>query len=258
MKVKLLPLYLMAIILVSAACLPSAHSASRPVINSQLTARPPSIDGNFMSGEWYNLQITFKSPEYPATYVLPTYVYFLNDDSNLYVLVDAVGDITNDPNDLCLLVFDFQSRIKVRIEGSSDPATWVKSSDNFDAAIGFGGSPNSPNPTNDPHKIYEFCIPFNYINAQPGEPIDFCSPYEGKFGSMPYDETDTGDNVWPQGLTGLDDIDDWGIIYTLELRVVGGVVTSINKLDILTPYLVLAGLVMALAVTLFVKKSNYH
>jgi len=75
---------------------------------------------------------------------------------------------------------------------------------------------------------------------------------------MPYDETDTKDNVWPQGLTGLDDIDDWGIIYTLEPRVVGGVVTSINKLDILTPYLVLAGLVMALAVTLFVKKSNYH
>ena len=38
-----------------------------------------------------SLQIT----RHPDSYVLPTYVYFLNDNSNLYILVDAVGDHTD-------------------------------------------------------------------------------------------------------------------------------------------------------------------
>ena len=104
----------------------------------------------------FSLQIT----RHPDIYVLPTYVYFLNDNSNLYILVDAVGDHTGSGGDECLLWFNFVNTIKISIIGASG----TKVNTNFNAANGFSSSPNSASA----HKIYEFCIPFSYINSAPG------------------------------------------------------------------------------------------
>ncbi|MFC1506707.1 hypothetical protein ACFLQ6_06515 [Thermoproteota archaeon] len=250
---KVLSFSIITLLLVSVAMIivPFAYS-QKPVINSQWTDNPPNIDGKFTDGEWSNLQITFKSPEYPADYVLPTYAYFLNDGSNLYVLVDAVGDTTDAIQDECLLIFDNNSDptdgfTVVRIVGDSN--TWTKSSDNFDAAIGYDGSPNSPNT----HKIYEFAIPFTFINTQPDQSFDFCSPFYKSplpAGSMSFDSATNYDNIWPQGLgkdtTGWQQTaDGWGIMNTKLIAPVGGHFVPINKLAILSPYLALVALIGA-------------
>jgi len=175
-------------------------------------------------------------------YVKPTFVYFMNDNSRLYVLVDASGDGTNDGSDECLLVFGFPppNNVKVEIIGASGTRVTV----NFDAAVGFDSSPNNQTA----HKIYEFSIPFSYINAQPGQPLDFSSPLSGKHLSMPYDATTTHDNVWPVGLI-ESDISTYD---TLDIGSppipVGGYMEPVNKLSIIAPYLTLLGLVATIAI----------
>ena len=172
----------------------------------------------------------------------PTFVYFMNDNSRLYVLVDASGDGTNDGSDECLLVFGFPppNNVKVEIIGASGTRVTV----NFDAAVGFDSSPNNQTA----HKIYEFSIPFSYINAQPGQPLDFSSPLSGKHLSMPYDATTARDNVWPVGLI-ESDISTYD---TLDIGSppipVGGYMEPVNKLSIIAPYLTLLGLVATIAI----------
>lgn len=242
---KVLSFSIITLLLVSAAMVivPFAYS-QKPVINSQHTGSPPTIDGKFTAGEWSNLQIVMMEPDFP----IDAFAYFMNDDSNLYVLVDAIEDTTQDTMDECLLVFDFDSLIKISIKGTSDSPT--KSSEDFDAAIGFESSPNSPND----HKIYEFSIPLSYINVDPGDSIDFCSPFWKELASIPYDASRTGppeevDNVWPPGI-GYDaafktNKELWGILSMGAHAPVGGIITPANKLAILTPYLALVALIGA-------------
>ncbi len=211
------------------------------------------------TGEWSNLVISFTSPEYPNSYVLPTYVYFMNDASNLYVLVDASGDGHDNPNDECLLVFNYDSNMenwdRVEITGSSGTII----STPFLAAIGFHASPN--NATS--HKIYEFAIPFTYINKRPGDSIDFCSPFQGKFGSMSYDGFNGRDNIWPLGLSPFD-INSWGILNSDPAHLapsdpyhyVGGEIFTPNKLAVLSPYLALIGLTGVVASAVIVTKTR--
>ena len=69
----------------------------------------------------------------------------MNDNSNLYVLVDAVGDKTFAGSDECLLVFGFTSRVALKVygDGTLSPTT------GFDGAVGFDSSPNSPETAQD-------------------------------------------------------------------------------------------------------------
>jgi len=63
---KILSLSIITILLVSTAAvmIPFAYS-QRPVINSQYTGSPPTIDGKFTAGEWSNLQIVMIEPDFP-------------------------------------------------------------------------------------------------------------------------------------------------------------------------------------------------
>lgn len=233
---KLVSLLLLTALVALAGCLVVPTYAQGPSISSQWTGSPPTIDGRFTAGEWFNLQIAIQGSAYPESYVKPTFVYFMNDNSRLYVLVDAAGDITNDLLDECLLVFGFQNRVSVEIIGLSG----TRLSGTFDAAVGFYTSPNNSTV----HKIYEFSIPFSFINAQPGQPLDFSSPLSGKhFASMPYDSLTTHDNVWPVGLD-PDDINTYSRLRvgTQPPAPVGGAVVSVNKLSIAVPYLALLGI----------------
>lgn len=197
---RVLDLFLVMTALLGALISVPNVNAARPVINSQWTATPPTIDGRFTEGEWWNLQIHMTTPSYE----IEAFVYFLNDNSNLYVLVDAVGDQTNSAMDECLLVFGFQDQVKVEVIGPSGPP----STGGFTGAIGYGGTSNSLAA----HKIYEFKIPFSYIHSGPGLGIDFSSPRSGKHISMPYDGDSGRDNIWPAGLQEFN-IDTWGILY---------------------------------------------
>jgi hypothetical protein len=153
-----------------------------PVMHSQLTSSPPSIDGTVQLGEWSNLVISFTSPTYPDSYVLPTYVYFMNDVSNLYVLVDAVGDTTNEVSDECLLIFDFNSNpndgyVVVRIvQTGIDPLTWSKSSGDFDAAIGMAVTHSTKCTSSVSRSVFsavgqETLSTFVHLSGKPQQPV---------------------------------------------------------------------------------------
>jgi hypothetical protein len=242
---------MLAVFLVSGACLvPPTYAplSSRPVISSEWTSRPPVIDGRFVAGEWSNLQIAIQGPGYPDSYVKPTFVYFMNDNIRLYVLVDAPGDTHNDGFDECLLVFGFEHRVSVEIIGTEFHGA-------FDATAGFDSSPNDPTF----HKIYEFSIPFSLIDAELGQPIDFSSPLVGKHFSMPYDSYNGHDNVWPVGLNeeNFDNVEAWGTLRIGDpASPVGGFVEPVNKLSMIAPYLALFGTVAAVAVVVVARKKS--
>lgn len=93
---KIFSFSIITLLLVSAAMVivPFAYS-QKPEINSQWTNSPPTIDGKFTAGEWSNLQIVMTEPDFP----IDAFAYFMNDGSNLYVLVDAIEDTTQDTMD---------------------------------------------------------------------------------------------------------------------------------------------------------------
>jgi len=222
-----------------------------PAINSMWTSSPPTIDGKYTQGEWSNLQIAIQGPSYPDSYVKPTYVYFMNDNTRLYVLVDASGDGTDGLEDECLLVFGFPpNNVNVEIIGSNGTRVTV----NFDAAVGFYPSPNNQTA----HKIYEFSIPFSYINAQPGQSLDFSSPLSAKHGgSMPYDSLNGHDNVWPVGLI-ESDINTYDRLHvgSPPSAAVGGVVIPVNTFAVLAPWLAVIGLVGCIGTVVVVAKKR--
>jgi len=187
----------------------------------------------------------------------------MNDATNLYVLVDAVGDTTNEAGDECLLIFDSNSNpadgyTVVRVlQTGVDPITWSKSDSGFDAAVGYGGSTE--------HKVYEFSIPFAFIGVSPGDSFDFCSPFwktgTAGGGSMPLDNSNKHDNVWPKILgtssSWQSSIDGWGIVDSQQQpqrapsnppQHVGGELFTANKLGLLSPYLVALVSIVGIAV----------
>jgi hypothetical protein len=130
----------------------------------------------------------------------------LNDSTYLYVLVDAVGDVTNGPGcDESLLEFNSfpTTDIEVGIQGGeiiTDPYPFPAGGQ---VQISFRGSFNNAAF----HRIYEMRIPRSYIGAASGHVVDFSSPpikaVCGGGASLPYDGTDGSfdlDNVYPYWL----------------------------------------------------------
>ena len=188
---------------------PHAHSSSRPVVNSRWTFVPPAIDGVFSAADpWLmNSPLALLPPDYPVK----AFVYFLNDKSNLYIMVDAVGDWTDGSNDESLLFFNATQQYRFAMIGKSTlftkPCYDSFSCPAFDGAVGFGGSPNNSTE----HKIYEFSIPLGNIGFVPGHyAVDISSP-SWKGYSIVYDGDTNKDNVWPVGLN-FADVNTWGIL----------------------------------------------
>lgn len=214
--------------------------ADGPVILSRWIVSPPSIDGLFQLGEWSAPQIIINGP-------IQTFVYFMNDQNRLCVLVDATGDVTDDLYDDCLLWFNANgTTVALEIYGTSGTTHSI----GFSAAIGYASSPDSASS----HKIYEWSIPFTYIGAQPCQPIRFCSPpvksVPGFPVSMPYDEATGYDNVWPPNLN-YTDLNTWATI-RLDCGV-GGEILPTNTLSLLAPYALMA---VSAAAGLFAIRRN--
>jgi hypothetical protein len=204
---KLTP-FLSLLLLAVASPLLAVVPVSGPTITSLPPgATPPTIDGTAGAGEWPygSPQISLTDGVTYPTYVIPTYVYFVNDQTNLYALVDAVGDQTAGTYvDECLM--DFGSSLQYTAEICSLQTTYsTPVLTNGFAAMGFGTSPNDPV---NAHRIYEFRFPFADIGSGPGQSINFASPsvfFKTLCGptvptSMPFDGATGKDNVWPPGV----------------------------------------------------------
>jgi hypothetical protein len=224
---------------------------ARLTINSALRSNAPTIDGILTPGEWTNLQLHLV----PADgYPIEAFIYFENDHSNLYVMVDAVGDTTDGHGDECLLVFHSNAIYALDIFGVGGS----QFSNGLTATIGFHDSPNSA--TN--HKIYEWAIPLSSIHTSAGSSVDFSSPKKEGTASMTFDSSNQNDNVWPSWLNPDPDIwskdfETWGILNLAGVnRPVGGVVVPTNKLEIVAPFAALAGLVVAVSAVAVVKRRR--
>jgi hypothetical protein len=74
----------------------TANARNPYVRGTFITGAPPTIDGVVNPGEWPGAPQIVIDQNTPNpnnyNYVIPTYVYILNDLSSLYVLVDSIGD----------------------------------------------------------------------------------------------------------------------------------------------------------------------
>jgi len=234
---------------------PGLGTVTREQVNSIWTEIPPIVDGVFGTGEWSSPQIVMEPPSFP----LHAYVYFRNDASNLYYLVDVVGDNTDSKvrkgaatfYDESLLVFNFVNQVGVRFNGQKGKKSVGRP---FTAAIGFDGSPNSP----EAHRIFEFSVPLRLIRAKPGQNLSFCSP--AGFGgvgktSIAFD-ADTGkDNIWPLGLNTVFEY-TWAVLVLDKAPTETTTITSSTTSQIPEFPVAVIGLVAALGATLCILKRD--
>ncbi len=234
---------------------PGLGAATREQIRSRWTDTPPIIDGVFAGGEWSNPQITMKTPDFP----LDSYVYFQNDGLSLYYLVDVVGDNTDSKvrrgsatfYDESLLVFNFVNQVGVRLHGQKGKKSVGTP---FTAAIGFDGSPNSP----EAHRIFEFSVPLRLIRANPGQNLSFCSPAGfggvGKL-SIAFDADTEKDNIWPLGLSFTFE-NTWGVLVLDKAPTETTTITSSTTSQIPELPTAMIGLVAALGASLYILRRN--
>jgi hypothetical protein len=227
--------------------------------NSSWTTVAPIVDGSFTQGEWTNAQLLIEDP-------IHTYVYFMNDNSFLYVCVDAAnlfgGDYTEDDNDYCDLVFDtghdelweegHEDWFRVYGDGRTEHnvattshtyiphcTNWTLNHPGLEGVAGFGGSPNAAAP----HRIYEFKIPLSLLKASPGDTIGFASPVGAD--SLPHDFSTGRHNIWPPGAE-MDDLTTWGdLVLASPPSPVGGEAYPVSKISLLAPWIALAAAIIA-------------
>jgi hypothetical protein len=246
-------------LLVLTFCVPSSHAAGPGLNCVPVTGAPPDINGTMSPGEWPGTpQLTISTP-------IQTDIYCRTDAQNLYILVNALGDTTDDYIDSpctgssffrcdeCLLVFGDADQTTVYLaEVWGKAGNIIGTNEHFptngEVAIGYNG-----------HRFYEWKIPLSSINAVPGQTIDFSSPRICKVSigetclssaSMPYDGSTTLDNEWPAGVD-VDDRSTWGTI-TAAQRTIG--VPALNAWGVII-FMVLAGFA---AVFFLRKRKSTH
>jgi hypothetical protein len=196
---------LVSVALVSCLCIAGASAqVSTNITSLPLAGSPPTIDGVMSAGEWIGPpSASLRSTDYP----IDTDVYFRNDAKYLYVLVDAIGDTTDDSGaaqcwqgDEALLVFGLPPNA-MRAEIFAYDSIKTRPAYSVADQSDMGMSPPGPSSQ---HRTYEFRIPLATLGVSPGGSIAFYSPREikGPCGpvSMPYDGKTGRDNVYPAGL----------------------------------------------------------
>lgn len=172
--------------------------AADTLFSTALTGPAPTINGQKGVSEWTGApNLSLRTPTYP----IDTDVYFRHSSTHLYVLVDALGDTTDDDHDECLLVFGLPPNVKI-VEMWRDDAfapSVVRGNGSTPADSYYMGMSGG-------NRVYEFSIPLTNLNLQPGQSIEFYSPISLKQGyvhyaSMPYDAATARDNVYPTGLS---------------------------------------------------------
>jgi hypothetical protein len=161
---------------------------------------PVAVDGTVSEGEWHGAVGVDVLSADGMNDVAAT-MYILNNDTHLFVLVDAVGDTTRSAVDAAIIGFD-TGNDEVLSDGGEDRFAIVTTSVGYDTghmvfdtwywdwmadcvpfddgltdhegiagAAGFGTSIVSTTP----HRIFEFCIPLALVALTPGDIAGFAA-----------------------------------------------------------------------------------
>jgi hypothetical protein len=172
--------------------------STTPTIASVWAFDPVTADGVVNGAEWLGALGVYVVAADVMNEVDAT-IYVRNNDTHLFVLVDAVGDTSPSAGDGALVGFD-TGNDEVLADGHEDWFAVVTTSAGYDTihmayntgywdwetdcfpfddtnpeheglagAAGFGPSPWSTTS----HRVYEFCIPLALIVASPGDTVGF-------------------------------------------------------------------------------------
>ncbi len=165
------------------------------------TSSAPTIDGVYAINEWSAARLVRDIPNGK--------IYFMNDTEKLYLLIDLVSDTTDDPplalspwGDYFWLSVDvndnavIDANVDIQYVRDGDvrfytgPGTWTgTSASTSEAAGGFGATPDESTP----HRIWEFGLRFDEIDAGAGQPV--------RIGLRTYSQTPSFQDDTPIGFT---------------------------------------------------------
>ncbi|UCE90766.1 MAG: hypothetical protein JSV90_04855 [Methanobacteriota archaeon] len=202
-----------------------------PELESGWAYGAPVIDGALDADEWFGAgMVDFvlwdEANEVDAA------MYVINNETHLFVCIDAVGDTTGDDGDSASLAFDtgndelatdFQEDQFVLTSMGSwtdsqhliyDTWDWTVDCRPFDqglpqhetlaGVVGFGPSEASSTA----HRIYEICIPLDLLGAGPGDVIGFATASVVELGVV--DSDDGSFSAWPARYQMGDELEKYG------------------------------------------------
>jgi hypothetical protein len=162
----------------------STPSSAQLVVRSNYTPAQPAIDGEVHESEWQAAErITLIARGGSQRCVF----YFMNDEENLYVAVNAVDDTTNTSR--TTRTFDnmaiwFRAQIGYWLYGDGRFRRERLDGGPFQSTAR-GSAQGPPSVAN---MMYELSIPLNEIGVQPGDTVATGFHY--------WDHYDTGPNFW--------------------------------------------------------------
>lgn len=185
----------------------TAFDSTTPTFRSAWAFDPVTVDGVAEADEWLGV-VGVDVVSADGMNGIETTIYVRNNDTHLFVLVDATGDTSASAQDGALVAFD-TGNDEVLSDGHEDMFAVVTTSAGYDTnhmvfdswysdwqtecapfddsnldheglagAAGFGTSPWSTTS----HRIYELCIPLALIMASPGDVLGFAglpTPMDG-------------------------------------------------------------------------------
>jgi len=232
---------------------------AQPVLGPAWASIPPIIDGVLSPGEWADADSeTFTMGVAAAT------IYVMNDQNNLYVAVKIQDDDTG--NDELTIQFDNDNAGGALVKGDDNLAWWDSFFDTYfepptaiyqDTSDG-GTDDGSGGRTQDGLMIwyFEFSHPLDSndnlhdFSLSLGSTVGFELSWRDRKPDQP-----SSFHYWPAA-TWTDPNNYGDIVIAIGTRIVGGVITATNKFEILTPYLALAGLVVAVSTIAVVKRKR--
>jgi hypothetical protein len=250
-------------ILIALLAIPLTLSDVRaaPILGSAWTSAPPTIDGILSLGEWNSAgSEVFTMGGRPVT------IYMMNDANNLYVAVKIEDDDALD--DDLTVQFDNDNGGGTLVQGDDSLTWWGDFLDTYfepptateqDENDG-GAKDGSGAKTQDVLMVayYEFSHPLDSaddshdFSLQIGSTVGFELLWKDRTPEQP-----SSFYSWPA--VTWTDANNYGdaVIASPPARMpVGGVVAPTNKLALATPFLALAGLIVAVSAVVVVKKRS--
>jgi hypothetical protein len=261
-----LTVLLMAAIVSASCTIPyvSEARAGSGLTLSAYTSTPPTIDGNIQAGEWAAAAKTTISPFGPGNAYSGT-LYMMNDGVNLYlgVVIQGDSDLTSDDN--VRFYFDNShggatSRQPgdddIINQGTSTVIGDLFSDGTFDQWDNlFGGTNDGQVASSRQGSLNMFEL------SHPLDDVDNAHDFSLSVGqTVGFALTVVINTDWITNIPGFGIYSNpstyANYVIAFQPRPVGGVVTPVNKFEILAPYIALAGLIAALSAVIVVKRRK--